>query len=106
MHDFMILAADVIAPEAGKVSANPTTDGLPAASLIVKLLGYLAQIGLYASLASVLIGAAMWGISNHAGNSLQASRGRVYALGGAVGAILVGVAPSIINGLFTASSGN
>ncbi|MDY7106823.1 MAG: hypothetical protein S0880_37080 [Actinomycetota bacterium] len=56
-------------------------------------------LGLAGSLASLLIGGAVWGLSQVTGNSIQGGRGRVFALGGAAGAIVVGLAPTIVNEL-------
>ena len=86
------------------VGATPSTDGMPGAALIEKLLGWLAQIALWGSLASILVGAAAWGLSQQSGYATGASRGRTLALAGVVGALLAGLAPSIVNLLFKAAS--
>src|SRR4051812_36132995 len=85
------------------VAVNPTTDGLPGAVLFEKLLNWLAQGALWGSLASLLVGAGIWGLSQHAGNSYAAGRGRNLALAGVVGALLAGLAPTIINTMFSAA---
>jgi hypothetical protein len=86
------------------VGATPSSDGMPGAVLIEKLLGWLAQIALWGSLASILVGAAAWGLSQQSGYATGASRGRTLALAGVVGALLAGLAPSIVNLLFKAAS--
>lgn len=63
------------------------------------LLGYLKWFGLAGSLASFFIGGAVWGLSQQSGNSMAASRGRNYALGGAAGAVIVGLAVTVVNQL-------
>ncbi len=78
---------------------TPSTDGLPGAALWTQILSWLAWAGLAGSLASLFIGGAVWGLSHAAGNSMQSSRGRAFALGGAAGAIVVGLAPTIVNEL-------
>ena len=45
------------------------------------------------------MGGAVWGLSQVTGNSIQGGRGRVFALGGAAGAIVTGLAPTIVNEL-------
>ncbi|MEZ5278976.1 MAG: hypothetical protein R2770_00755 [Acidimicrobiales bacterium] len=56
-------------------------------------------LGLAGSLASLLVGGAVWGLSQMTGNTIQGGRGRAFALGGAAGAVVVGLAPTIVNEL-------
>src|SRR5205807_9427632 len=86
------------------VSVNPTSAGMPGADLIARLLNWLGQVALWGSLASLLVGAAIWGLSQQAGYAPGASRGRTLALAGVVGALLAGVAPSVVNLLYKAAS--
>ena len=81
----------------GGVTLNPTGDGMPGAAFAQKLLNWTGQVALWESLASILIGAAIYGLSQNVGNTYGASKGRLLALAGAVGAILTGLAPTIIN---------
>jgi hypothetical protein len=83
-----------------QVSVTPDANGLPGGALAQKVLNWTSQIALWGSLASLLIGAAVWGVSQHAGNGYQAGRGRNFAVAGAVGALLAGLAPTIVNTLF------
>ncbi len=78
---------------------TPSTEGLPGAELWTQILGWLAWAGLAGSLASLFIGGAVWGLSHAAGNSMQSSKGKAFALGGAAGAIVTGLAPTIVNEL-------
>jgi hypothetical protein len=87
------------------VNASPSANGLPGAGFLQRLIDWTAQIGLWGSLAAMLIGAAMFGMSQQAGNYLGASRGKHLVLGGAIGAAITGLAPSIVNLVFTASRG-
>jgi hypothetical protein len=57
-----------------QVEANPSSAELPGGELFQKVLNWTMQIALWGSLASLLIGAAVWGISQHAGNGYQAGR--------------------------------
>ena len=83
-----------------QVEATPSSAELPGGELFQKVLNWTMQIALWGSLASLLIGAAVWGISQHAGNGYQAGRGRNFAAAGAVGALLAGLSPTIVNTLF------
>lgn len=97
MHRFSSVLADV--------GFNPTSTGLPGAALIQQLLDWLGQVALWGSLASILVGAAIYGISQHAGNYAGGYRGKQLAAAGIVGACLAGVAPTAINALYRAASG-
>jgi hypothetical protein len=63
------------------------------------MLGWLKWLALAGSLASFFIGGAVWGLAQQGGNSFAASRGRAYALGGAAGAIVTGLAATVVNEL-------
>lgn len=81
-----------------QVDATPD-NGFPGSDLAQDVLNWLMWLGLAGSLASLLIGGAVWGLSQVTGNSMQGGRGRVFALGGAAGAIVTGLAPTIVNEL-------
>ena len=81
-----------------QVDATPD-NGFPGSALAQDVLNWLMWLGLAGSLASLLIGGAVWGLSQVTGNSMQGGRGRVFALGGAAGAIVTGLAPTIVNEL-------
>ena len=82
------------------VSVTPTSAGMPGASLMQSLLNWLDQVALWGSLASILLGAAIYGVSQHAGNYAGGYRGRQLAMAGVVGACLAGLAPIAVNLLF------
>ncbi|RMH80575.1 MAG: hypothetical protein D6683_05060 [Actinomyces sp.] len=86
-----------------QVSVDPSTDGMPGAELIQRLLNWAQMLALWGSLAALLIGAAMYGLAREGGSYGGASRGKALALGGVVGAILAGVAPTAVNMLFQAA---
>ena len=69
-----------------------------------QLLNWLSQVALWGSLASILAGAAVYGLAQNAGNYNGAYRGKQMAAAGAVGAILAGLAPTVVNLLFSAAS--
>ena len=87
-----------------QVSVDPNSTGMPGADLIQRLLNWSQMLALWGSLAALLIGAAMYGLAREGGSYGGASRGKTLALGGVVGAILAGVAPTAVNMLFEAAS--
>ena len=86
-----------------QVTSTPSSSGLPGAHLIQQMIDWLAQIALWGSLASILLGAAIYGLSQQSGNYAGGYRGKQLALAGVVGACLAGVAPTAINLLFKAA---
>ena len=88
-----------------QVTSTPSSNGLPGAALLQQMVNWLSQIALWGSLASMLLGAAMYGIAQQSGNYAGGYRGKQLALAGAVGACLTGIAPTAINMLFRAAGG-
>ncbi len=82
-----------------QIKVTPSNAGLPGAAFWQQVLGWLAWGGLAGSLASMLIGGAVWGLSHAGGRSHGVSKGKTFALGGMAGAILVGLAATIVNTL-------
>lgn len=95
MHNIIIVL--------GQVDVSPDSNGMPGAELIQKLLNWSQMIALWGSLAALLIGAAMYGLARESGGYGGATKGKSLALGGVVGAILAGVAPTAVNLLFDAA---
>jgi hypothetical protein len=87
------------------VDVTPSSDGLPGAGLLQKMLNWLDQIALWGSLASLLFGAAIYGLAQQSGNYGGGYRGKQLALAGVVGACLAGVAPTAVNMFFKAAGG-
>lgn len=87
-----------------QVDVNPSSAGMPGAELVQKLLDWSQMVALWGSLAALLVGAAMYGLAREGGSYANASRGKGLAIGGVVGAILAGVAPTAVNLLFQAAS--
>jgi hypothetical protein len=85
---------------ADSVTVTPTANGLTFGTKIQNLLNWTAQGALWASLASILIGAGVWGLSKHFGNYGGANKGLQLVIGGAVGALVVATAPAIVNSMF------
>ena len=88
-----------------QVNSTPSSSGLPGAQLLQQMINWLAQIALWGSLASILLGAAIYGLAQQSGNYAGGYRGKQLALAGALGACLTGVAPSAINLFFRAAGG-
>lgn len=86
------------------VEVSPDATGMPGAEFVQQALGWLSQLALWGSLASILIGAAVYGIAQNSGNYNGAFRGKQLAGAGAIGACLAGLAPTAVNMLFGAAS--
>jgi len=86
-----------------QVNVTPSTSGMPGANFLQQLLGWVAQIALWGCLISILGGGAYWGLSQHGGNSIGASKGKMLVLGGAIGAAVCGGAAIIVNTLYSAA---
>ena len=86
-----------------QVSVTPDASGMPGAHLVQRLLDWCQMAALWGSLGALLAGAALYGLSRESGSYSGASRGKSLALGGAVGAVLAGVAPAAVNLLFQAA---
>ena len=87
-----------------QVQVTPTSSGMPGAELIQRLLNWSQMIALWGSLAALLVGAALYGLAREGAGYGNASRGKALALGGVVGAILAGIAPTAVNLLFQAAN--
>ncbi len=93
----------VVAPStawAQTVDGSPDPSGMPGADLVRQLVNWLMWVSLMASLGAVLYGAALWRGGARMGNSPRAEDGRNYVAGGAVGALIAGLAVVLINTLF------
>ncbi len=88
-----------------QVQVNPTSTDFPGGDMFQQLIDWAAQFGLWGSVASLLIGAGIWGVSQQFGNGFQSGKGKVLAGCGALGAVLTGLAPIIVNGLYNAARG-
>ncbi len=86
-----------------QVDVTPSAAGMPGADLIHQILDWLSQLALWGSLASILIGAGVYGISQNSGNYAGSYRGKQLALAGVLGACLAGLAPTAINLFFKAA---
>ena len=81
------------------VDGDPDPSGMPGAALVSQLVNWLMWVSLMASLGAVLYGAALWRGGAKMANSPRAEDGRNYVAGGAIGALLSGLAGVLINTL-------
>ena len=86
------------------VSVGPDSTGMPGAALIQQILGWLSQVALWGSLASLLIGAAVYGLGQNTASYSNSYRGKQLVVAGAIGAVLAGLAPTAVNMLFSAAN--
>jgi hypothetical protein len=86
-----------------QVHVDAGADGMPGAELIQQLLNWAQMLALWGSVGALLIGAAMYGLARESGSYSGASRGKSLVMGGVVGAILAGLAPTAVNMLFQAA---
>ncbi|ACU53171.1 conserved hypothetical protein [Acidimicrobium ferrooxidans DSM 10331] len=82
------------------VSLAPDPSALPGGSVLQTLINGLAGWALLASLAGLVIGAAVWALGAHSQNYQQAYLGRRAVLVAGAAALLVGAAPAIVNFFF------
>lgn len=82
---------------AGGIGGTPDPTGLPGSSALQSLISGMAFWALLASLAGLLISAAVWALSSHSGNYHHSALGRRGTVISAVAAFIVGAAPAIIN---------
>jgi hypothetical protein len=82
-----------------QVTATPDST-LPGGATIQKVLNWTSYLALAGCLGSLLVGSMVWGLAAHSGNGYQAGQGRKYAIAGAIGAVIAGLAPTIVNTLF------
>jgi|CXWK01.1.fsa_nt_gi hypothetical protein len=90
---------------ADPVNPTPSTDGMPGAALWNQVLGWMMQWGLWLSLAAIVLGAGGWWVSASTGSYGGASKGKQFVFGGAIGALIIGLGPTMVNLLFSAGQG-
>ncbi len=70
---------------------------LPGLSSVAGLVGGIKFLALMACLASLFIGGGAWGLATASGNG--SIWGRRFAVGGAIGAVIVGLGADLVNSL-------
>jgi hypothetical protein len=90
--------------QAPPLDAPPTSTGMPGAAFLGQLVGWGKWLGLLACGLVFLYGAATWKGFGSA-SSARASDGKGYAVGGIVGAAMVGLVGFVIPMMYSAASG-
>ena len=88
-----------VGPLLAQIADPGTATDFPGQPLLVSMLSWLKWLALAGCLAAFFIGGGLWGLSYQAGNTVGASRGRQFALGGGIGAFILGLAPTAVNRL-------
>ena len=78
------------------LGGDPNAGGLPGSEALQSLVGGIAFWALLAALAGLIISAAIWALSSHAGNYHHAGVGKRGTLISAGAALLIGAAPAVI----------
>lgn len=78
------------------LGGDPNAGGLPGSEALQSLVGGIAFWALLAALAGLIISAAVWALSSHAGNYHHAGMGKRGTLISAGAALLIGAAPAVI----------
>ena len=79
------------------VNVSPNSNGLPGSGVWDSITGGLMHWGLIASVAAIITGVIVWQVAGHGHNPHWASRGRVGAMMGAAGALLIGAGPAVVS---------
>lgn len=79
---------------------SPSADGLPGAGLFTQILSWGFWLALGVCGLAILYGAATWRGMN--GNTGRGVEGKMYVAAGAIGAMVIGLAPTIVRVLFDA----
>ena len=82
----------------------PSRTALPGQSFLVQAIGWGRWIALMAAGVAVIAGGGIYGFAYKSGNVNQGNMGQKLALGGLLGAIIVGLGPVVVQGLFDAST--
>lgn len=88
---------------AGQIAPVTPNKTFPGADLLGNLLSWGMYLALALSVGSILFGAGSWTWSKW-GNAGHAVNGKNWVLGGITGALLSGLAVTIVNNLFTSAS--
>jgi hypothetical protein len=95
--NLIIYTLATVASLADDVTINPTAEGMPGGDAMQKLVNWLGQGALVASLAAVAAGGGLFAWSRSSGSSRMAITGTALIGGGAVGALFTGLADTLVN---------
>jgi hypothetical protein len=93
--------SNLIQLAAGSTPTFTPTGGAPGSAAVQKLLDWGGWFALAASLGGLIIGAGMWAHSSSSGSYGGVHKGKQYVLGGAIGALVLGVAPILLSTLYS-----
>jgi hypothetical protein len=79
---------------------SPSSEGLPGAGLFTQIMSWGFWLALGVCGLAILYGAATWRGMN--GNTGRGVEGKMYVAAGAIGAMVIGLAPTIVRVLFDA----
>jgi hypothetical protein len=106
MVNTVAVGAQNLGPHLLRLAAGDTptftpTGGAPGSAAVQKLLDWGGWFALAASLGGLIIGAGMWAHSSSSGSYGGVHKGKQYVLGGAIGALVLGVAPILLSTLYS-----
>lgn len=93
-------AAEPAAAASPLDDVSPSSTGLPGAALFTQILSWGFWLGLGVCGLAIVYGAATWRGMN--GNTGRGVEGKMYVAAGAIGAMVIGLAPTIVRVLFDA----
>ncbi len=81
---------------------SPSSSGMPGAALVRQLLSWGFWLGLAACGGAIIYGAATWrGMGTNAGRGVE---GKTWVAAGCIGALIIGLAPTIVSTFFSTGS--
>ena len=83
---------------------GPSSAGMPGTALVRQLLGWGFYLGLAACGMVILYGAATWAGFGSA-SSGRAVNGKTFVIAGLIGALIIGLVPTMVSLLFNAGTG-
>jgi hypothetical protein len=93
-------AATPAAPApADPIEVRPSWGNVPGKDKILNLLGVTSEVGLACCIAAIVVGGAAMGLGRLSGSVQSGSRGSGMVLGGGGGAILIILAPKLVQWL-------
>lgn len=87
------------------LQAEPNTEGLPARSLLVTFYGWALWLGLFACAVGLIYGGATYGWDKSKKRAEDADKGPKIMAGCAIGACVIGLAGTFVNGFYSLNPG-
>ncbi len=79
------------------VTAHPDMQGLPGSGVLQQLVNGAEAWALAIAVLGAFVGAGLWAVASHSHNHQYAARGRMAALVSGAAALVVGMAPGLVN---------